>query len=90
MEQASFGPQATQAVQGDGQANASGTNGLQTAYFNSLLEKNRQRTREGDRGNGLGDIPSLQLGLGDISKRARELGGVNTQAKRDRAADTKV
>ena len=59
-----------------------------TAYFNSLLEKNKKRARGVEEANGFNEVPSLQLGLGDISKRIRELG--SPQTRRDKAADTKA
>ena len=49
------------------------------AYFNTLLEKGRKRAHGSDESPAFGDLPSLQLGLGDIAKRARELGGVTGQ-----------
>ena len=45
-----------------------------SAYFDILLEKGRKRVREADGGPDFNDLPSLQLGLGDIAKRVRELG----------------
>ena len=59
-----------------------------TAYFNSLLEKNKKRARGIEEANGLNEVPSLQLGLGDISKKIKNLS--NPQARRDKAADTKA
>jgi hypothetical protein len=53
----------------------------QPAYFNSLLEKGKKRAHAADGGPGLGDMPSLQLGLEDIARRARELGGLGSQDK---------
>ena len=60
----------------------------QPAYFDNLLEKGRKRTHDADGGPGFRDLPSLQLGLGDITKKVRELGGVGTEADRGRAADS--
>ena len=59
----------------------------QPAYFDNLLEKGRKRTHDADGAPGFGDFPSLQLGLGDISKKVRELGSVGTQTHRGRAGD---
>ena len=59
-----------------------------TAYFSSLLEKNKKRARGVEEANGFNEVPSLQLGLGDIAKRIKELG--SPQARRDRVADTKA
>lgn len=63
---------------------------VQTAYFNSLLEKNKKRTRGVEETHGLDEIPGLNLGLGDISKRVRELGNLGGSGLRDKAADTKA
>ncbi|KAI9830453.1 MAG: hypothetical protein M1819_005705 [Sarea resinae] len=49
--------------------------GSQPAYFESLLERGRKRNDAVDNGNGFGELPSLQLGLGDIARRVREMGG---------------
>ncbi|KAI4146402.1 MAG: hypothetical protein LQ340_005942, partial [Diploschistes diacapsis] len=59
-----------------------------SAYFNSLLEKNKKRARGIEEASGFNEVPSLQLGLGDISKRIRELG--SPQARRDKTADTRA
>ena len=59
----------------------------QPAYFDNLLEKGRKRTRDADGGPDFRDIPSLQLGLGDIAKKVRELGSVGKHANRGKVAD---
>ena len=59
----------------------------QPAYFDNLLEKGRKRAHDADGGPGFRDLPSLQLGLGDIAKKVRELGNVGTQTHRGGAAD---
>ena len=74
--------------QGHGQGQ--GQNNVRSAYFNSLLERNKKRTHRDEEATGFEEVPSLQLGLGDISKRVRELGGVGAQNRRDRAADSKA
>ena len=78
--------QAAQAHQ-VGQQPRAGQVTSQPAYFDNLLEKGRKRTHNADAGPGFGDLPSLQLGLGDIAKKVRELGSVDTQSQRGRAAD---
>lgn len=60
----------------------------QPAYFDNLLEKGRKRTHDADGGPGFRDLPSLQLGLGDIAKKVRELGSVGTQTHRNRVVDS--
>jgi len=62
----------------------------QPAYFDSLLERGRKRTNGGEGVGGSGELPSLQLGLGDISRRVRELGGTGGQAKHARGQDAKT
>ena len=59
------------------------------AYFQSLLEKGNKRARE-DGDTRLGDVPGLQLGLGDISKRVRELGGAGRSQRNDGAEETRA
>ena len=65
-------------------------NEFRPGYFNSLLEKNKKRTREAEGGAGLGEIPSLQLGLGDIARRVRELGGSGPQINGRGGTDSKA
>lgn len=71
--------------QQDGSAKSS-----QPAYFNNLLEKGKKRARADDEGARFGDLPSLQLGLGDLAKKVRELGGVGSQVQGSNAADSKA
>lgn len=73
-----------------GQQNAEISKASQPVYFNNLLEKGRKKAQGGDGESGLGDLPSLQLGLGDIARRARELGGVGTQNYGSAAVDSKA
>ncbi|KAF2153705.1 NIC-domain-containing protein [Myriangium duriaei CBS 260.36] len=53
--------------------------GRQPAYFDQLLERGRKRQAT-DNGNGngsgntFGELPTLQLGLGDIARKVRNLG----------------
>ncbi|KAK4454975.1 putative nucleoporin nic96 protein [Podospora aff. communis PSN243] len=59
-----------------GGASTNGTTGNPTqattdSYFDSLLEKNKKRA-EGE--TALGELPSLQLGLGDLRQRLKKLG----------------
>lgn len=62
------------ATDGQAQGRAS-TQATQPAFFNSLLEKGKKRplSATGQNGN-FDEIPSLQLGLDDIRRKARELG----------------
>lgn len=64
-------PQAT-SMQAPGQASTQGT---QPAFFNSLLERGKKRPLSATVQSGnFEDVPSLQLGLDDIRRKARELG----------------
>ncbi|KAI9802922.1 MAG: hypothetical protein M1825_002153 [Sarcosagium campestre] len=60
------------------------------AYFDSLLERSRKRQHEASQGNGLEELPSLHLGLGDISHRVRALGSGGTPTHVDKKVDTKA
>ena len=47
----------------------------QPAFFNSLLERGKKRpASDSAQTTGFGELPSLQLGLDDIRRKARELG----------------
>ena len=74
----------------DGQQAQGAPKTPQPAYFDNLLEKGRKRTHDADGGPGFRDVPSLQLGLSDIAKRVREIGGVGAQAQGGRAADSRA
>jgi len=66
----------TQTSSGQTQGRVS-TQATQPAFFNSLLERGKKRPlfATGQNGNGnFEDVPSLQLGLDDIRRKARELG----------------
>lgn len=64
--------QSTNAAPVQGGASAQAT---QPAFFNSLLERGKKRPASAAAQNGnFEDIPSLQLGLDDIRRKARELG----------------
>ncbi|KAL8740793.1 MAG: hypothetical protein Q9190_006539 [Brigantiaea leucoxantha] len=62
----------------------------QPAYFESLLEKGKKRARNADGRPDFGELPGLQLGLDDIARRVREIGGAGAQTTGDRAADSKA
>ena len=76
-------------IQPDGQQAHSGGRASQPAFFENLLEKGRKRTYDANGGSGFRDLPHLQLGLGDIAKRVREMRdneGASTQGAK--AADS--
>ena len=66
--------------------------GSQAAFFDDLLQRGRRRHVESSDNNGLQKLPSLQLGLSDISRRVRELGGGPGRGTADagRNADSKA
>lgn len=79
--------QASQSQQTNGQST---TTGSQPAYFNSLLEKGKKRTLDTNGGPSFAELPSLQLGLGDIARRARELGSNGQQRQKGTPADSRA
>ncbi|KAL8994163.1 MAG: hypothetical protein Q9169_005794 [Polycauliona sp. 2 TL-2023] len=96
-----FAPQATSGALGlsqppqgqtaqNGQFSTAPVRLSQPAYFDSLLEKGKKRTRDADGGTSFNELPGLQLGLGDIARRVREIGGVGTHMPADRAAESKA
>ncbi|GAM33251.1 hypothetical protein TCE0_003f00017 [Talaromyces pinophilus] len=63
----------------------------QPAFFNSLLERGKKRPfATGSQDTSYGELPSLQLGLEDIRRKARELGGQDTKATRQPGRDQKA
>ena len=70
-------PQTNQSVFGQSQAQPvqSSSQATQPAFFNSLLERGKKRPVSAIGQNGsFEELPSLQLGLDDIRRKARELG----------------
>lgn len=64
--------QAQQQPQNQGQNPSQST---QPAFFNSLLERGKKRPlSSANQSNNFEEVPSLQLGLSDIRRKARELG----------------
>lgn len=62
----------------------------QPVYFDNLLEKGRNKANDHPGGSGFGELPSLQLGLGDIARRAREIGGAGGQVHGGATVDGKA
>lgn len=62
----------------------------QPAYFDSLLEKGKRRSVAANGRADLWEVPDLQLGLGDIARKVRELGGIGSQPTGERGADTRA
>lgn len=67
--------QVTQDQSQHGQQGSDANKSSRPGYFDNLLEKGRKRHRDIDGGSGYEELPTLQLGLSDIARRARELGG---------------
>lgn len=82
-------PAANQQAQGQGQQSTiARANMSQSAYFDQLLERGKKR---GNQENGTsGDLPGLQLGLGDIARKVRNLGSGGPSAPAGRSGDTKA
>ena len=78
----------TQTTQQGTQQSQSIAPSSQPAYFDHLLERGKKRTSQE---NGMGqfsDMPSLQLGLGDIARKVRNLGNSGPSAQQPRAGDS--
>ena len=63
---------------------------IHAGYFNGLLEKGKKRNNPGDVGSTFGEVPSLQLGLGDLAKRVRQLGPGESRGRESRLGDSKA
>ncbi|KAK8192564.1 nuclear pore complex subunit [Zalaria obscura] len=74
---------------GQSQASAAPAQGSKPAYFDHLLERSKKRNAENGAGQ-FGEIPSLQLGLGDIARKVRNLGQGGPGAQRDGRADSRA
>jgi nuclear pore complex protein Nup93 len=46
----------------------------QTSYFDNLLERGKKRNKQDNESTQFGELPALQLGLGDIARKVRNLG----------------
>ena len=68
------------------QPSTTGTN----AHFQTLLERGKKRREPTAGGLEFGELPILQLGLGDIASKVRNLGGANSFSKAGHAEDTKA
>lgn len=74
--------------QTQGQASSQAT---QPAFFNSLLERGKKRPLSATAQNGnFEDVPSLQLGLDDIRRKARELGASGNREHHQHGTATKA
>lgn len=66
-----------------------GPGSLQAAYFDQILERGKKRNNQNN-GGSLGDLPSLQLGLGDIARKVRNLGTGGPSAEHAKAGDSRA
>lgn len=65
----------------DATASVAPPNAPQSTYFDNLLQRGQKLdSNKKTPTTGLGELPSLQLGLGDISRRVRELGNAGNTA----------
>jgi nuclear pore complex protein Nup93 len=62
------------------------------AYFNSLLERQRKKQRFGasSRNGRAGQLPSLNMDLGDLARRAQEIGGRGQKATPMNGTDSRA
>ena len=91
-----FGAPATQAASGNAGnmfasvAALTATNAApQPAYFDALLQRGKKRPTASS-ANGLGELPQLQLGLQDISRKVRNLGRGGPSSALARGADARA
>jgi nuclear pore complex protein Nup93 len=78
-----------QQPQQHGPLSQSTAGGGRSAHFDHLLERGRKRNAGENGGNNFDELPSLQLGLGDIARKVRNLGagGPSAEQGRDGAQD---
>lgn len=61
----------------------------QPAFFDQLLERGKKRQSDENAAGQFGELPSLQLGLGDIARKVRNLGQGGPSSSRN-AADSRA
>ncbi|PGH13696.1 hypothetical protein AJ80_06201 [Polytolypa hystricis UAMH7299] len=66
------------------------TSSSQPAFFSSLLERGKKRPHASVGNDLTSELPSLQLGLDDIRRAARDMGSGGRPGPQQRAGDTKV
>ncbi|KAJ5778561.1 hypothetical protein N7520_001807 [Penicillium odoratum] len=66
------------------------TQATKPAFFNSLLERGRKRPLSTNQNGNFEDVPSLQLGLDDIRRKARELGTAGGKDPQQNGTTTKA
>lgn len=87
-----FGNQST--VQQPSQTNLSDpqTNKREPAYFNGLLERQKKKVKlnTNDQASQLGQLPSMNLDLGDLARRAQELSQRNQRTGHHAAKESRA
>jgi nuclear pore complex protein Nup93 len=80
------------ASQAQQQPAAQSSQNTQPAYFNSLLERGKKRSfaSSATPDTGFAELPSLQLGLDDIRRKARELGTPDAKKSQHGPRDQKA
>ncbi|KAK5242148.1 nuclear pore complex subunit, partial [Cryomyces antarcticus] len=79
-----------QPQQENGQVPQNGAPASQPAYFDHLLERGKKRQNQENGGDQFSDLPSLQLGLGDIARKVRNLGAGGPTSQQARGADSRA
>jgi nuclear pore complex protein Nup93 len=78
-------PQQQQQQQQQGASLAQSSAGTgRSAHFDNLLERGRKRNAGENGGSNFDELPSLQLGLGDIARKVRNLGAGGPSADQGR------
>lgn len=85
-------PPNTQAGQSTSQQPLSQSQGRDPAHFNSLLERQKKRQRFGasTQNERVGQLPDFNMDLGDLARRAQEIGGRGTKASSVNGADSRA
>lgn len=76
--------------QADPNAQSKSASTLQAAYFDQILERGKKRNNHDNGIGGLGDLPTLQLGLGDIARKVRNLGQGGPSAVKGKINDSRA
>ncbi|KIV99809.1 uncharacterized protein PV09_08613 [Verruconis gallopava] len=63
---------------------------LQAAYFDQILERGKKREKQENGLGALGDLPTLQLGLGDIARKVRNLGQGGPTTQKGKGVDSRA
>jgi nuclear pore complex protein Nup93 len=82
-------PQQQQQQQGAASLSQANGGASRSAHFDHLLERGRKRNAGENGTSNFDELPSLQLGLGDIARKVRNLGngGPSADQVQDRAQD---